>query len=81
NGKAKKPAANGIGTKAKAGPKSNAIVAEDELEDDIEDPEAEDEKALRRRGLVEDNEREPEPEAEEDGATAEQDEGESVMGD
>ncbi|KAI7202432.1 hypothetical protein KC352_g11790, partial [Hortaea werneckii] len=81
NGKAKKPAANGVGTKAKSGPKSNAIVAEDEMEDEIEDPEAEDEEALRRRGLVEDNEREPEPDAEEDGANAEQGEEESVMGD
>ncbi|RMY68916.1 hypothetical protein D0863_06796 [Hortaea werneckii] len=81
SGKAKKPAANGLGTKAKAGPKSNAIVAEDEMEDDIEDPEAEDEEALRRRGLVEDNEREPEPDADEDVANAEQGEEESVVGD
>lgn len=80
--KAKKPAINGGKGKAKADPKSNAIVADDEVEDEIEDPEAEDKEALRRRGLVDDDEREPEPEeAEEGGAQVEREDEESVLGD
>jgi len=75
-GKAKKPVVNG---KAKPDPKSNAIVAEDEMDEEIEDADAEDEEALRRRELVEDNEREPEPE--EEAADAEPGEEESVLGD
>jgi len=56
--KSKPAAANGTSskTKSKADPKSNAIVAEDELDDEIEDEDADEEDALRRRGLVNDDE-------------------------
>ncbi|TKA76710.1 hypothetical protein B0A55_03932 [Friedmanniomyces simplex] len=77
-----KPAVNGTtGRKGKAHPKSNAIVADDEVDDEIEDVDADDgEEALRRRELVDDDEPEPEQEEAEavDGAHAEE---ESVMGD
>lgn len=75
--KAKKPVVNAVNGKAKADPKSNAIVADEEMEDEIED--AEDEEGLRRRGLVDDNEREPEPE--EQAAGGEPGDEESVLGD
>ena len=51
-GKAKgKPTAAVIDDKGKKNAKSNAIVAEDEEDDDIEDPEADDEETMRKRGL------------------------------
>ena len=74
-----KPAA--VTTKARSKPKSNAIIAEDELDDEIEDPDAEDEAALRRRELVVDEEPEPEPEGEDDVAHGADAEEESVLGD
>ena len=76
DGKSKKAA---VGKKAKTDFKSNAIVAEDEVDDEIEDADAEDEEALRRRGLFDDNELEPDVEEETvNGADAEM---ESVLGD
>ncbi|KAK5133310.1 hypothetical protein LTR08_007835 [Meristemomyces frigidus] len=75
-GRPKKAAVNG---KAKTDFKSNAIVAEDEVDDEIEDADAEDVRALRRRELIDDNELEPDVEEEAvDGAEAEV---ESVLGD
>ncbi|KAK5122134.1 hypothetical protein LTR85_004380 [Meristemomyces frigidus] len=74
--KAKKPATNG---KAKADPKSNAIVADDEMSDEIEDADGEDEDALRRRELVDDNE--PEPAAEDEAVNGAEADAESVLGD
>jgi len=50
-----KAAVNGMNGRGKVNPKSNAIVAEDETEDEIEDFDGEDEEALRRRGLVMDD--------------------------
>lgn len=76
-GKAKKPLANGV-SKAKPDPKSHAIVAEDKLDDEIEDANDDDEEALRRRELVND---EPEPEEEDVLANGVDDEAESVLGD
>ncbi|KAK4546391.1 hypothetical protein LTR36_002068 [Oleoguttula mirabilis] len=49
-GKTKKDAVNGAKGKAKPNPKSNAIIADDEIEDEIEDADAEDEEAQRARG-------------------------------
>lgn len=78
-GKAKKSALNGLNGKAKAQPKSNAIVADDEVEDEIEDADGEDEEALRRRRLVDDDE--PEPEAEGEAVNGAEADVESVIGD
>ncbi|KAK0947093.1 cohesin complex subunit [Friedmanniomyces endolithicus] len=80
-GKDKGAVVNGKG-KGKVHPKSNAMMAEEEeVEDEIED-EGDDEEALRRRGLVDDDdELGPEREVDEaavDGAHADE---ESVMGD
>ena len=73
-----KAAVNGVASKSKANPKSNAIVAEDELDDEIEDVDGEDEEALRRRGLVVDAEEQDEQEEERPGAEPAS---ESVLGD
>ncbi|KAK3623023.1 cohesin complex subunit [Elasticomyces elasticus] len=70
-----KPTVNG--RKGKVHPKSNAIVAEDEMDDEIEEADADDDDALRRRELLDEPELEQEEEAV-DGAPAEE---ESVMGD
>lgn len=59
-GKGQLAAVNGVNRKGKGSAKSNAIVAESEVEDEIEDADVEDEEALRRRELVDDDEREPE---------------------
>lgn len=64
--------------------KSNAIVAEDEEDDEIEDPEEDDPEVLKRRGLVVEEDVDDEEEAVRDnGAGAEEhaDEMESVLGD
>ncbi|UJO14042.1 Cohesin subunit psc3 [Fulvia fulva] len=69
---------NGTSKKTKANPKSNAIVADDEMSDDIEDEEQE-EAARQERELEDDNEREPEEDEEVvNGAPTEE---ESVLGD
>ena len=74
-----KATVNGVASKSKGNPKSNAIVAEDELDDEIEDGDGEDEEALRRRGLVVDMDDQDEPE---DGErVAAEEEAESVLGD
>ncbi|KAK5167672.1 cohesin complex subunit [Saxophila tyrrhenica] len=75
-GKAKPATVNGT-AKGKKGAKSNAIVAEDETEDEIEN--ADDEEGLRRRGLV-DEEVEDEEMVEGDGFGG-GGEVESVLGD
>jgi cohesin complex subunit SA-1/2 len=83
-GKKAAAAANGVPAKAAGGKKnfkSNAIVAEDEVDDEIED---EDEEALRRRELVDENEPSPDPEGEDGLPTsngAAEGEAESVVGD
>ena len=64
--------------KAKADPKSHAIVADDNMSDLVEDFDADDDDALRRRGLLEDEELEPEDEQVVNGAV---EEAESVLGD
>lgn len=75
-----KPAENGVLTKPKRTAKSNAIVAEDEMDDEIEDVDGEDAEALRRRGLIVEDD-EPGAEQEDgEGAGAEA-EAESVLGD
>ena len=74
-----KPTANGVVSKSKLNPKSNAIVAEDEIDDEIEDIDGEDEEALRRRGLVVDEDEQVEQD-EDERAGAEPDV-ESVFGD
>lgn len=73
-----KPAINGAASKSKPTPKSNAIVAEDEEDDEIEDVDGEDEEALRRGGLVVDEERDDEEDGNEAGAERD---AESVLGD
>jgi cohesin complex subunit SA-1/2 len=77
-----KPKARGVtnGVTAKKNFKSNAIVAEDEVDDEIEDDE--DEEVTRAKELNDDNEREPEEEEEDqemiNGDPVEE---ESVLGD
>ncbi|KAK3110870.1 cohesin complex subunit, partial [Teratosphaeriaceae sp. CCFEE 6253] len=74
-----KAVANGTaGRKGKADPKSHAIVADDETDDEIEDVDAEDEIVVRQGEPLDEDE--PEAEAEEavDGAEAD---AESVLGD
>ena len=73
-----KPAVNGVASRLKANPKSNAIIAEDEVDDEIEDVDGEDEEALRRRGLVVDEDQDEQEDGE--GAGVER-ENESVLGD
>ncbi|KAK3680275.1 cohesin complex subunit [Recurvomyces mirabilis] len=63
--------------KAKPDPKSHAIVADDNVSDLVEDLDADDDDALRRRGLL-DEELEPEEEQVVNGAG---EEAESVLGD
>jgi cohesin complex subunit SA-1/2 len=85
-GATKGKAANAKSGKAKPSgkpsAKSNAIVAEDEEDDEIEDPEDDDPDVLKRRGLAVEEDVEDEDVAE-DGAGAEEqaDEVESVLGD
>ena len=74
-----KPRANGAAPRSRQDPKSNAIVADEEDEDEIEDADGEDEEALRRRGLLVEDDKEPEQEEEAvNGAIAEE---ESALGD
>ena len=72
-----KPLGNGVAAKAKKDPKSNAIVADEEIEDEIEDADGVNEDALRRRGLVVDDEREMDRDEEGDAVAGE---AESVLG-
>jgi hypothetical protein len=82
--KGKATHAKNINAKAPGKPsaKSNAIVAEDEEDDEIEDPEDDDPDVLKRRGLAIEEDAEDEDVAG-DGAAAEEqaDEVESVLGD
>ena len=64
--------------KTKPDPKSNATVADDNMSDLVEDFDADDDDALRRRGLIESEELEPEEEQVVNGAG---EEAESVLGD
>ncbi|KAK3711964.1 cohesin complex subunit [Vermiconidia calcicola] len=73
-------AVNLVAAKAKSNPKSNAIVAEDELDDEIEDADGEDEETLRRQGLVVDGEDAGAEQEDVDGAGGDA-EAESVLGD
>ncbi|EME48128.1 hypothetical protein DOTSEDRAFT_147348 [Dothistroma septosporum NZE10] len=78
--KAKPAVTNGTSKTTKASPKSNAIVADDEMSDDIEDEEQGD-AARQERELEDDNESEPEEDQEiVHGAPAEE-EVQSVLGD
>lgn len=51
--KAKKPVANGVATKSKPDPKSNAIVAEDEMDDEIDDADGDAEQMQQRGTSIE----------------------------
>ena len=75
-----KPAVNGVLTKPKRTAKSSAIVAEDKMDDEIEDVDGEDEEALRRRGLVVEDDEAVAEQEDDEGAGAEA-EVESVAGD
>jgi cohesin complex subunit SA-1/2 len=80
-GRAKpKAAPNGDATakKSRPAPKSNAIVAEDELDDEIEDEPAADEEAEREQALEQEEQGEPDEEEE---PADEADDDESVIGD
>ncbi|EMC98085.1 hypothetical protein BAUCODRAFT_48043, partial [Baudoinia panamericana UAMH 10762] len=68
---------NGAARSKKVAPKSNAIIAEDEMEEDMDD-DADDEEALRRRELAEP---EPEPEEEDQAVDGASQDAESVLGD
>ena len=76
-----KSAVNGVGAKSKPDPKSNAIVAEDEMDDEIEDAGGDDEEALRRRELVLEDGHEVDENEEAVDAALVNSEVESVLGD
>ena len=77
-----KPAVNGAASKSKPNPRSNAIVADDEMDDEIEDVdgEDEDEEALKRRELVVEDDK-PDAELENGDGAGVDAEVESVIGD
>lgn len=78
-GKAKPAGANGVGgKKSRPAPKSNAIVADDELDDEIEDDVDEEEE--RERALAEEEAGEPDEDDEMANGGADEEE-ESVLGD